>query len=85
MSKLAAAFKALFHNPEVRLALRALLAGGVAFAAKYAVIDPSGGHISFTGASLTAALLAGGIAFAEMFTPLNQLVGLFAAKKQVSK
>lgn len=67
-----------FDKPEVRLFLRALIAAGMAFATKFLVIDPSGGHISYQSSALNAALVGGLLAFAETFTPLNQLVGLFA-------
>lgn len=65
-----------FQDPVVRLFLRALLAGGIAFSAKY-LPAATGGHVSDTAASLRACLVAGGLAFAEVFTPLNSLVGLF--------
>lgn len=68
---------ALFEQPEVRLFLRALVAAGIAFAAKFAVVQPAGGHVAYGSQALTAALVGGGLAFAETFTPLNNLVGLF--------
>ena len=58
----------LFANPTVRLALRALLAGGVAAATSY---KSSGGTIAWHGL-----VVAGVLAFCEVFTPLNSLVGV---------
>lgn len=69
-----------FQEPVVRLFLRALLAGAVAFAMKF--VDSSG-HVTYSAAALHAAIVGGGLAFAEVFTPLNKLVGLFAAATQV--
>jgi hypothetical protein len=63
-----------FAEPVVRLFLRALLAAGIAFATKY--VDKSG-NIANNQAALSAALVGAGLAFAEVFTPLNQLVGVF--------
>ena len=64
----------IFNDPVVRLALRAILAGAVAFASKY--VDKTGHHNDST-AGLHAAIVAGGLAFTEIFTPLNGLVGVF--------
>lgn len=75
---------AFFKEPVVRLFLRALVAAGVAFATKFLVVDPSGGHISYQSSALTAALVGGLLAFCETFTPLNQLVGLFAGGQQTT-
>lgn len=75
---------AFFKEPVVRLFLRALVAAGVAFATKFLVVDPSGGHISYQSSALTAALVGGILAFCETFTPLNQLVGLFAGGQQAT-
>lgn len=68
--------KAFFGEPVVRLFLRALVAGGVAFASKFLVFDPSGAHISYQSAALTSALVGGLLAFSEVFTPLNSIVGV---------
>jgi hypothetical protein len=65
----------LFADPVVRLALRALLAGGVAFSTKFFVF--TNGHVNTQSAALASACVAGGLALAETFTPLNNLVGLF--------
>lgn len=66
-----------FSEPEVRLFLRALLVAAVTFASKFVVIDPSGIHVSYQAAFLGAALSGAVLAFAEIFTPLNNLVGVF--------
>jgi hypothetical protein len=63
-----------FAQPEVRLFLRAILAGAVAFAMKF--VD-SAGHVNYSSAGLHAAIVAGALSFGEIFTPLNSLVGLF--------
>lgn len=59
----------LFANPTVRLALRAILAGGVAAAASY---KSAGGAIVWHALAVAFVL-----AFAEVFTPLNAIVGVF--------
>jgi hypothetical protein len=64
----------LFSQPEVRLFLRALLAGAVAFAMKF--VDSSG-HVTYSSAGLHAAIVAAALSFGEIFTPLNTLLGLF--------
>lgn len=59
----------LLANPTVRLALRAILAGGVAAAASY---KSAGGAIVWHALAVTFVLAA-----AEVFTPLNSIVGVF--------
>jgi hypothetical protein len=66
--------KKFFAEPIVRLFLRALLVGVVAFASKW--VDPSG-HVSYSAAALRGSLTFGVLQFAEIFTPLNNLVGIF--------
>ena len=66
--------KRLFAEPEVRLFLSSLFAGGVAFAMKF--VDATG-HITYSSSALHGAIVAGGLAFAQLFTPLNKSVGLF--------
>lgn len=65
-----------FADPVVRLALRALVAGGIAAATAY---KATGGTIAWHGL-----VVAAGLAFCEVFTPLNSLVGVFkiASKPQ---
>lgn len=68
--------RSFFAEPVVRLFLRALLAAAAAFATKFLVIDASGGHVSYQSSALTAALVGALLAFAEVFTPLNNIVGV---------
>lgn len=63
----------LFANPQVRLAGRAIVAGLIAAATLY---HQSGGAIAWK-----SVVVAAGLAFCEVFTPLNQLVGVFARPK----
>lgn len=63
-----------FKEPEVRLFLRALLAAAITFSTKF--VDASG-HVTYSAASLHAALVGAGLVFAELFTPLNNIVGIF--------
>lgn len=65
----------LFSNPWVRLAGRAAVAGAVSALAQ--IHTASDGTLTWH-----AAVVAGALAFCEVFTPLNQLVGLF--KKQAT-
>jgi len=66
--------KQFFAEPTVRLFLRALLVAGLTFAAKF--VDTSG-HVTYSAATVHAALTGSGLAFAEIFTPLNNIVGIF--------
>jgi hypothetical protein len=61
----------LFSNPTVRLAARAVLAGLLSFGAQMQASSGIGSSV------LRSAAVAGILAFAEVFTPLNQTVGLF--------
>lgn len=61
--------KKLLGNPTVRLAGRALVAGLIAAVTLY--------HSSAGAVAWNALAVAAGLAFCEVFTPLNQLVGLF--------
>ena len=63
--------KQLLANPTVRLAGRALVAGGIAALTLY---KQSGGAIAWKSLAVAA-----GLAFAEYFTPLNAIVGIFKA------
>lgn len=60
----------LLANPYTRLAARALLAGVVS--AVVQLHSSSDGTLAWH-----AAVVAGALAFAEVFTPLNQLAGLW--------
>lgn len=61
--------KKFFADPVVRLAGRALVAGGITALTLY---HSAGGKIAWH-----ALAVAGGLAFCEVFTPLNSLVGVF--------
>lgn len=61
--------KRLFANPYVRLAGRAILAGGIAAATSY---QADGETIVWR-----SLVVAFGLAFCEVFTPLNAVVGVF--------
>lgn len=65
--------KNLLKNPTIRLAGRALVAGGIAAVTLY---QQNGGSIAWK-----ALAVAAGLAFCEVFTPLNALVGPFKAAK----
>lgn len=65
----------LLANPVVRLALRAVVAGILAGAAVYQHTD---GGATVAWSAVAAAAVMGAL---EVFTPLNQLVGVFAPKK----
>lgn len=64
--------KQFFSNPWVRLAGRALVAGGTAAYMQYRTNN----------VPVTVAVATGVLAFAEVFTPLNAVVGVF---KQAAK
>jgi formate/nitrite transporter FocA (FNT family) len=66
--------KKLFADPNVRLAVRAIVAG---LAVSFGTLK-TGHHIDK--AALDAAAVAGGWAFVEAFTPLNAIVGSFKSK-----
>lgn len=66
----------MLQDPTVRLMLRALSAAALAFLGKLAVIQPVAGHVPYGSQALQAALVGGGLAFVEVFTPLNNLVGV---------
>ena len=59
----------LLTNPNVRLALRALVAAAITAAVQ---IHSAGGTIVWH-----AVVVGAGLAFCEVFTPLNSLVGYF--------
>lgn len=59
----------VFQNAYVRLAGRAVLAGG---AAALTQLHSGSGTLAWK-----AAAVAGALAFAEVFTPLNSLIGVF--------
>lgn len=63
----------LLSNPWVRLAGRALVAGLASGFVFYR--SQAGGSAAWHGA-----VVAGVLAFCEVFTPLNQLVGVFRPK-----
>lgn len=61
----------MLKSPLARLFGRALLAGGVAFAASMQASN------SYTREAIVGAGVAAALAFAEAFTPLNPIVGFF--------
>jgi hypothetical protein len=61
--------KKLLSNPTVRLAGRALVAAAIVALTQ---VHASGGTIAWKSLAVGA-----GLAFVEVFTPLNQLVGVF--------
>lgn len=61
---------ALFANPWVRLAGRALVAGLAAF---FVTLNAS----DYDASAVQAALVAAALAIVEIVTPLNAIVGLF--------
>lgn len=69
--------KAFFAEPVVRLFLRASLVAGVTFGSKFVVFGPTGVHVTYTSAIVAAALSSAVLAFSEVFTPLNNIVGVF--------
>lgn len=68
--------KALFANPTVRLAGRAIAAA--IFTALTQIHNSNGGQIAWQSVAVGA-----GLAFCEVFTPLNGVVGVFKHQKIV--